>query len=344
MATNIITIVNNSPIGLDVSAPTSSVTVGSHLKTEINKNGVNNAPQYIAVSIPYTGPGNANLTSMGKGTLGSSTDASGWRLRNGAAGNGSGTLKGYQTAFSQVYDLPGDHDTFVISPISNGSATHELNAVIPGITSKTIKASATTTNFITSTPTISNTDNYLMNGGPLGDTLTGSSGLDTILGNGGNDSLLGGANNDSLIGSVGNDTLSGQGGNDALTGGDGSDWFTFTKEGIDTVTDFLAGTNNDVFAFTSANYLNAPTMGTSAVANDVAGYTSATTNVLVDDFLTIAFSGITDVHFAVTTLPGGANPILYYNQSSNWSSTSAYTGVANIVLTGTLESDNFAFV
>ena len=49
----------------------------------------------------------------------------------------------------------------------------------------------------------------LINGGNLGNTLTGTAGQDEMFGNGGNDTLNGAAGNDTLNGGDGNDTLNG---------------------------------------------------------------------------------------------------------------------------------------
>jgi Ca2+-binding RTX toxin-like protein len=121
-------------------------------------------------------------------------------------------------------------------------------------------------------------------GGKDSDTLTGSSGNDTLAGNKGSDSLAGGDGNDWLCGNQGADTLDGGSGNDTLfagkdsdsltggdgddflcgdlgsdtlTGGTGSDRFSsstgvpFTAAaGVDTITDFLAGTDKILLSLT----------------------------------------------------------------------------------------------
>ncbi|MBW4418621.1 MAG: DUF4347 domain-containing protein [Myxacorys californica WJT36-NPBG1] len=67
----------------------------------------------------------------------------------------------------------------------------------------------------------------------------------TLDGGIGNDILNGGASNDILIGGTGDDILIGGTGNDVLTGGIGRDQFVFDSlaGGVDTITDFLVGTD-----------------------------------------------------------------------------------------------------
>jgi len=70
-------------------------------------------------------------------------------------------------------------------------------------------------------------------GGPVQDTITGTSGDDTIFGHGMNDILDGGAGNDRLVDGRGRDTL---------TGGTGADIFEFIADGQrDWITDFEIG-------------------------------------------------------------------------------------------------------
>ena len=75
------------------------------------------------------------------------------------------------------------------------------------------------------------------------DELFGEDGVDWLFGNGGNDRLHGGAGDDLLFGRNHDDILWGDEGNDTLEGGDGVDEFVFdtTKDGVDTIVDFLGG-------------------------------------------------------------------------------------------------------
>lgn len=76
-------------------------------------------------------------------------------------------------------------------------------------------------------------------------TLNGDAGNDTLKAGSKNDALNGGNGNDTLTGNAGNDTLTGGAGNDNLTGGNGLDVFAFglSNEGIDTIADFLSGSD-----------------------------------------------------------------------------------------------------
>ncbi|OYE04694.1 M10 family metallopeptidase C-terminal domain-containing protein [Nostoc sp. 'Peltigera membranacea cyanobiont' 232] len=94
------------------------------------------------------------------------------------------------------------------------------------------------------------------------DTINGGGGNDILLGGQGNDSLNGGTGNDILYGGLGNDFLNGGAGNDTLIGGAGSDRFTFNSGqqftqanaelvGLDTITDFVRGTDKIVLSKTT---------------------------------------------------------------------------------------------
>jgi Ca2+-binding RTX toxin-like protein len=82
----------------------------------------------------------------------------------------------------------------------------------------------------------------------------GSAGDDNYQGGSGNDTLSGVVGNDVLVGNAGNDRLNGGVGNDTLKGGEGVDTFAFTgidlnaggsgtAQGVDHITDFVAGTD-----------------------------------------------------------------------------------------------------
>lgn len=83
-------------------------------------------------------------------------------------------------------------------------------------------------------------------------TLTGSATLgggnakaNVILGNAGANTLSAGAGDDTVSGGSGNDTINGSTGSDRVTGGNGADVFVLnSRSGSDTITDFLAGTDD----------------------------------------------------------------------------------------------------
>jgi len=123
-------------------------------------------------------------------------------------------------------------------------------------------------------------NNLLIGGG--GDDLiqTFGTGSDTLIGGTGSDFLdeSFGGGNDSLSGEDGADTLVGGTGNDTLTGGTGADAFRFNfpAEGIDTITDFVVGT--DAIQFDAFNFglFEFGTLAASRFGSG-AGVTSATT-------------------------------------------------------------------
>lgn len=107
--------------------------------------------------------------------------------------------------------------------------------------------------------------NDFLLGGDGNDTLWGGAGHDSLMGGSGNDllfgeadqdNLTGGTGGDWLVGGTGNDILSGEAGNDVLIGGAGSDRFQYetnrpflsTDVGVDTITDFVSGTDKIVLS------------------------------------------------------------------------------------------------
>jgi Ca2+-binding RTX toxin-like protein len=117
--------------------------------------------------------------------------------------------------------------------------------------------------------------------------LDGREGNDFINGWNANETLLGGAGNDSLNGYGGNDTLNGDTGNDTLNGGAGADSFVFdlgfvfiaSLIGVDTITDFTAGTDKIVLDKTTFYTLRSnPGNGFS----DPSDFATVTTNVLAE--------------------------------------------------------------
>lgn len=105
--------------------------------------------------------------------------------------------------------------------------------------------------------------------------LVGSGGNDNYQGGSGNDTLFGNAGNDVLVGNAGNDRLNGGAGNDTLKGGEGVDTFAFTgidlngagagtAQGVDHITDFVAGT--DKIALVGVGSDGATALATATVA------------------------------------------------------------------------------
>jgi hypothetical protein len=103
-------------------------------------------------------------------------------------------------------------------------------------------ATFTVLNFVNVTGT-SQDDSVV--GNAKNNVFVGEQGNDTLVGEGGQDTLIGGDGNDTLTGGGGRDTLIGGNGLDSLRGGNGADRFRFLvpNEGIDTILDFVSGTD-----------------------------------------------------------------------------------------------------
>jgi Ca2+-binding RTX toxin-like protein len=86
------------------------------------------------------------------------------------------------------------------------------------------------------------TTNINGTGNVFDNLITGNSGNNLLKGLDGYDTLTGAAGNDTLIGGAGNDTLTGGAGNDQFLFGSGAK-FTPTNFGVDTITDFVKGTD-----------------------------------------------------------------------------------------------------
>jgi Ca2+-binding RTX toxin-like protein len=93
-----------------------------------------------------------------------------------------------------------------------------------------------------------------INGGVAADNMSGGAGVDTMNGLGAGDTLHGQQGADIINGGGGADSINGGTGNDTLTGGAGVDDFTLTAGGgVDTITDFVVGTDTLSIATADAN-------------------------------------------------------------------------------------------
>lgn len=168
-----------------------------------------------------------------------------------------------------------DHTTVNIS----GDASAVIDTPLTSV--KTVDASASTGNV--TVDVTGNANDVTMTGGAGVNTFTGGAGKDTIDGGEGNDVLVGGGGADVLIGGAGDDNLSGGAGADMLTGGDGVDTFTFGAAGfaatdsngvnVDTITDFVTGTDKIAF----------DTLGTGTYAGEANGYGAVLTALTGDN-------------------------------------------------------------
>jgi Ca2+-binding RTX toxin-like protein len=187
--TNIVSGVKASS-GMSLSAPTSSTTVGSHMRMLVENNSLTgNDKGDLSMAVPTTAT-RSRFTSIGrfKDDTGNNEFGSLWRMRLGAGTVPSlnATLSAYRNTFSETYELLEGYDTFAISPVFTGSATHIVKA--PGF--KKTKA-AGNQDAATASPSIDNTDDYLIIGSDFNDTLTGADGNDTLVGGLGGDILTG---------------------------------------------------------------------------------------------------------------------------------------------------------
>ncbi|WP_373987441.1 hypothetical protein [Duganella sp. BuS-21] len=83
--------------------------------------------------------------------------------------------------------------------------------------------------------------------------------------------IIGGAGNDTLSGGAGADDLIGAGGNNRYTGGTGADWFWLGGGGVNTVTDFVAGTDHVILDMPSLEIGNGDGVVDLAVTRSAAG-------------------------------------------------------------------------
>ncbi|NCR09221.1 MAG: hypothetical protein GPI95_13180 [Microcystis aeruginosa LG13-11] len=140
---------------------------------------------------------------------------------------------------------------------------------------------------------------------------TGNNLDNVITGNSGNNLLKGLDDNDTLLGNAGNDTLIGGKGNDILTGGDGSDSFLFgsgaifnsSDFGVDSISDFIKGTDKIILSNTSFNAL-VSTPGNSLQAADFAAINEAANE--------LALVGSSSAKIVYNLATGN----LFYNQNS----------------------------
>jgi Ca2+-binding RTX toxin-like protein len=99
----------------------------------------------------------------------------------------------------------------------------------------------------------SNTANSFLTGDGLANVLTSYGGADSLDGAGGNDTISAGNGNDSIQGGIGTDSLTGGAGLDKFYFGSGAALTSAigTQFGIDTVTDFVVGTDKLYFSSTT---------------------------------------------------------------------------------------------
>jgi large repetitive protein len=132
------------------------------------------------------------------------------------------------------------------------------------------------------TATTLSAGNNIYDGGNSGESINALNGSDIVFGDGGNDTITGDsgaqgqARADTLYGGSGDDVLNGKEASDILVGGSGLDTFVFdtslSTAGLDTITDFVSGTDTIKLENTGAGLFNSlATGGLSAGALDIVG-------------------------------------------------------------------------
>jgi Ca2+-binding RTX toxin-like protein len=211
----------------------------------------------------------------------------------------------FTTADLQSTDLT----TFIVNGDNNVTITD--STTVTNLTTVTVNLTGTSTftalfdnstKAMTFTAPGSTTGTMTITTGSGADVVTAGSGIlsattgtgaDSITGGALNDTLNGGNSNDTISGGAGADNITGGNGADSLTGGDGADTFDFdnVSEAGDTITDFQAGTTNDVMDFTA---ITALTVAYEEIANDTADIT-ANSNFIV-------IGGATDITTAAALI------------------------------------------
>lgn len=266
---------------LSISAPLSAVTTdtltGTGLTT-LNISGSSN------VTVASFAPSTSKLATVdASASSGDVTLTSVLRTNTATVSTGTG-----QDTISFTLNKEADNTINAgTNPAVTSSATGDKLLVKGLSTGSTVIDLSSTTDQIT---TVNGTANAATQVGfeqvdASGATVAG--GTFTVTGSSAINVIVGGAGNDVIDGAGGNDTITGGAGSDVITGGTGNDTFvisaTAALNGVDTITDFQAGSTSggaDVLNATAlAAFLNG---GTTSILS-VAGLTtagSANNNVL----------------------------------------------------------------
>jgi len=148
---------------------------------------------------------------------------------------------------------------------AGGDTASYANATA-GVTVKLATASAQNT-VGAGKDTLSGLEN--VTGSVFGDRLTGTTGNNVLIGLAGDDELNGEAGADTLVGGAGFDTLTGGSGADAFA-------FGFATEGIDTVRDFVSGT--DLLQISAGGFGNGLLADSAVTLATAADYATASTS------------------------------------------------------------------
>lgn len=196
--------------------------------------------------------------------------------------NGTGnalTITTLNAADLTTLNVSGANAVIITNAIGGATNLATINA--SGLTAAlTVNASTSVANmtvtgvFAAANTVTGGTGSDTMTGGTAADSLTGGNGADSISGGADADTLDGGAGNDTILGDIGDDSITGGAGNDALTGGSGADDFVFSaSNGVDSISDFVTGTD-DLVATT--NTFGGAIAGTTTVTSAAAAISLAT--------------------------------------------------------------------
>jgi Ca2+-binding RTX toxin-like protein len=273
---------NDTMIGLDGNDTYFIDAVGD-VVTEAMNEGVDLVNVGYAVLTPYTlgdNIENATVTSTAAiALIGNALDnvLTGNAAANTLTGNdgndkliggaGNDTMIGGAGDDVYVVDVAGD--------VVTEAASAGTDRVETALTSYTLGVNLENLTY-TGTAAFTGTGNALDN------LITGGIGNDILSGAVGNDTLNGGNGNDNLNGGAGLDVLVGGAGNDTLTGGADADSFVFSSAtGVDTIADFVSGTDKIVITQSALAIGNGDTTVDNAVLRSAAGGFSANAELVV---------------------------------------------------------------
>lgn len=307
---------------LSISAPLSAVTTDTLTGTGLTALNISGS---YAVTIASFAPSTSKLVTVdASASSGDVTLTSVLRANTATVTTGTG-----QDTISYTLNKEADNTINAgTNPTVTSSNTGDKLLVKGLATGSTVIDLSSTTDQIT---TVNGTANAATQVGfeqvdASGATVAG--GTFTITGSSAINVIVGGAGNDVIDGAGGNDTITGGAGSDVITGGTGNDTFvisaTATLNGVDTITDFQAGSTSGGADVLNATALAAFTNGaTTAIVSIAATSTAGGSN---KNFLTIHTDLGTFASAAamVTALPSGAGGVTFGN--------SIATGVAHVLV------------
>ena len=235
-----------------------------------------------AATLTNTGVLNANVFA------GQAVTSTGYETLTINSGSGSTTNAAAQTlgAITLTADTGG---------VTTLNFTGANNVTTGAVTAATINASGMTGSGTFTLP--SATGATSITGTANADSIGASSVAASVVGGAGNDTLTGGIGNDTISGGDGVDSITGGVGKDSLTGGAGVDTFVFggsitgavvsTLAALDTITDFLAGT--DKLSLSVTNGVATANTAISAFLGNYATLTSANAAAVADGRTGLAF-------------------------------------------------------